>query len=183
MPHRVRLLMRAANWSIFRVSLDRLDVPPAAQSHDVGVVHPGLDAPALHSEEAPVYGPCRLSEACVASDLRRQFAKGARDRGSDASGEVSIARFRGVLESGLGVVDLADNLVLFGREFDANHKMGVSGAGPGQPEHRDRVIVLTEIQASGRQAPLHGLTETFQRVGFQVVKVHVSGHGDVARRE
>ena len=36
-------------------------------------------------------GRCRLSEARVASDLSRQFAKDAGDRGSDASVEVSIA--------------------------------------------------------------------------------------------
>src|SRR5271156_1678211 len=86
-------------------------------------------------------GRRRLSEARVASDLRRQFVKEAGDRGSDASGEVSIAGFRGVLESGLGVVDLADNFVFFGREFDANHKMGVSGTGLGEPENRERVII------------------------------------------
>ena len=60
---------------------------------------------------------CRLSEARVASDLRRQFAKEAGDRRPGTSREVSIAGFRGVLKSGLGVLDLADNLVLFGIEF------------------------------------------------------------------
>jgi hypothetical protein len=55
-------------------------------------------------------GRRRLSEARVAGDLHRQFAKEAGDYGLDASGEVSIAWFRGVLESGLGVADAADNL-------------------------------------------------------------------------
>jgi hypothetical protein len=41
---------------------------------------------------------CRLSESRVASDPRRQFAKEAGDRGPGASGEVSIAGLRGVLE-------------------------------------------------------------------------------------
>jgi hypothetical protein len=123
-----------------------------------------------------------LSKARVASDLRRQFAKEAGDRGPDASGEVSIAGFRGVLELGLSVVDLADNLVFFGREFDANHKMGVSGAGPGEPENHDRVIVR-KVQAGGRQALLYGSTESLQRGRFQAMKEHVGGHGDVVRRE
>jgi hypothetical protein len=61
----------------------------------------------------------------------------------------------------------------------------VSGLLPttGEPENRDRVIVPSEIQAGGRHALLHGPTESFQRVGWQVVKENVGGHGDVARRE
>jgi len=61
-------------------------------------------------------GHCRLSEARVASDLRHQFAKEAGERGPDTSGEVGIAGSRGVLESALGVVDLADNFVVLGVE-------------------------------------------------------------------
>jgi hypothetical protein len=57
-----------------------------------------------------------LSEARDAGDLRRQFAKEAGDRSLHASGDVGIAGFRCVLESGLGIVDLADNLVIFGIE-------------------------------------------------------------------
>ncbi len=100
-------------------------------------------------------GRCRLSEARVASDLRRQFAKEAGDRNPDASGEVSIAAFRGVLELGLGVVDLADNLVVFGMEFDAGDKTRFAGAGPGEPDNHARVIPC-EIQAGGLQAMPHG---------------------------
>jgi len=125
---------------------------------------------------------CRLSESRVASDPRRQFAKEPGDRCPDASGGVSIASFRSVIDLGAGVVDLADNFVLFGREFDANHGMGVSGTGLGELKNHDGVIILSEIQA-GRQALLYGPSESFLRGALQVVKQHVGGRGDVARRE
>jgi hypothetical protein len=113
-------------------------------------------------------GRCRLSEVPVASDLRRQYAKEAGDRGPNASVEVSIAGFRGIFEFGLGVVSSGDNLVFFRMELDADHKTGFRGAGPGEPENRD--MIPSEIQAGGRQALLHGLTESFQGAGFQAVK-------------
>jgi hypothetical protein len=69
-----------------------------------------------------------------------------------------------------------------GIEFDADHKTGFPGAGPDEPENHARVIIPSEIQAGGSQALLYGLTESFQRGGFQVVKEHVGGHGHVARR-
>jgi hypothetical protein len=87
-----------------------------------------------------------------------------------------------VLDSGPGVVDLADNLVLFGRVFDANHEMGVAGAGPGESENHDGIIVR-KIQAGGRRALLHGLAEIFHRGAFQSLKEHVGRRGDVVRRE
>jgi hypothetical protein len=95
---------------------------------------------------------------------------------------VSIARFRGVFESGLGVVDVADNFVFFGIEFDADHETRFARTGSGELENRDRVVIPSEIQAGGRQALLHGPTESFQHEGFQVVKEHVGGNGGVARR-
>ena len=67
-------------------------------------------------------GRCRLSEALVASDLRRQFAEEVVDRGPDAADEVSIAGFRGVLDLGAGVANLSDNCVVFGIEFDADRQ-------------------------------------------------------------
>lgn len=77
---------------------------------------------------------CRLSEARVASDLGRQFAKEAGDRGPDASVEVSVAEFRGVPEFGLGVVDVADDFVVFGMELNDDHKPDFPGTAPGEPE-------------------------------------------------
>jgi hypothetical protein len=85
-------------------------------------------------------GRCRLSQARVVSDLRRQLAKEAGDRGPDAAGEVSIAGFRGALDTGLGVVDVADNFVVFDIEFHADHKTGFVSARPGELENHARVI-------------------------------------------
>jgi hypothetical protein len=133
--------------------------------------------------DADLWGWCRQSKACVASNFRRQIEKEAGDRGPDASAEASVAGFRGVLDLGLGVVDLADNLVLFGREFDADHETRFAGTGPGEPENHDRVIIPSEIQAGGRQALLYGPSESFLRGAFQVVKEHVRAHGGVARPE
>ena len=89
-------------------------------------------------------------QARDSSDLRRQFAKEAGDRGPDASSEVSIAGFRGVLESGLGVVDLADNFVVSGMEFDADHKTRFPDTGPGEPENRASRESNSDFQLSFR---------------------------------
>jgi hypothetical protein len=84
---------------------------------------------------------------------------------------------------GLGVVDLADNLVVFGIEFDAGHKTRFPGTVPGKPENRDRVIVPCELQVGGRQTLVQCPTEGFPRMGFQAVNEYVGGYGDVAHRE
>jgi hypothetical protein len=97
---------------------------------------------------------------------------------AQATIESSVAGFHGVLDSGLGVVDLADNLVLFGREFDADHKTGFPGAGPGESQNRDRLIIAREIQARWHKTLLDGLTESVLRAGFHAVKEHVGADRD-----
>ena len=86
------------------------------------------------------------------------------DRGPDASGEVRIAGFRGVLDLGVGAVNLADDFVVFGIEFDADHQTRFAGTGPGEPDNHARVIPC-EIQAGGFQALRQSPTKSFQRLG------------------
>lgn len=61
---------------------------------------------------------CSGSMPVVRSSGRQRSSppirEGCGDRGPDDSGEVSIAGFRGLLDFGFGVVDVADNFVVFG---------------------------------------------------------------------